>query len=67
MKPYTFYIHDAGHPTPAFDFVHCDDDSDALEHARLLLARYPQYQQIEVFDGRHDRLTVRREVQALDA
>ena len=61
MKPYTFYLHDGRHPTPAFDFVHCDDDEEALAHARLLLRRFPEYQQIEVYDGRSSRITVSRE------
>ena len=61
MKPYTFYLHDTAHPTPAFDFVHCDDDDEALAHAEMLLGRFPEYEAIEVFDGRSSRLTVRRD------
>lgn len=67
MKPYTFYMLDAGRPTPAFDFIHCEDDSDALAHAQLLLSRFPEYEQIEVFDGRSPRLTIRREMSIFDA
>jgi hypothetical protein len=66
MKPYTFYMLDAGRPTPAFDFVHCEDDTDALAHAHLLLARNPEYEQIEVFDG-SARLKVRRDAAVYDA
>lgn len=61
MKSYTFYMHDADHPTPAFDFVHCDDDDEACAHARMLLGRFPEYQVIEVFDGRSTRISVRRD------
>jgi hypothetical protein len=61
MKPYTFYLHDTVHPTPAFDFVHCDGDDEAIAHARMLLGRFPEYDAIEVYDGRSSRVTVRRE------
>jgi hypothetical protein len=61
MKSYTFYLHDADHPTPAFDFVHCDDDDEAFAHARMLLGRFPEYELIEVYDGRSTRVTVRRD------
>lgn len=61
MKSYTFYMHDADHPTPAFDFVHCGDDDEACAHARMLLRRFPEYQVIEVFDGRSTRISVRRD------
>jgi hypothetical protein len=63
MKPYTFYLH-AGHPTPAFDFVHCDSDEDAMLHAQMLLRRFPEYKLIEVYDGA-TRFSVRREGQAV--
>lgn len=61
MKSYTFYMHDTDHPTPAFDFVHCDDDDEACAHARMLLRRFPEYQVIEVFDGMSTRISVRRD------
>jgi len=64
MKPYTFYLHDAGHPTPAFDFVHCDNDEDAMLHAQMLLRRFPEYELIEVYDGSATRFSVAREEQA---
>lgn len=51
MRPYTFYIHERGHEAPAFDFVHCVDQSDAQDHARLLLDRFPEYDEIEIYDG----------------
>jgi hypothetical protein len=60
MKSYTFYMHDADHPTPAFDFVHCDNDDEACAHARVLLDRFPEYEAIEVFDGMSTRVSVRR-------
>jgi len=61
MKSYTFYMHDADHPTPAFDFVNCADDDEACTHARMLLGRFPEYEVIEVFDGMSTRVSVRRE------
>ena len=61
MKYYTFYMHDAEHPTPAFDFIHCDSDDEACAHARTLLGRFPEYQAIEVFDGMSMRIRVPRE------
>lgn len=61
MKPYTFYLHDGDHPTPAFDFVHCGDDQEALAHAKMLLGRFPEYEMIEVYDGRSSRMSVKRE------
>lgn len=61
MRPYTFYLHDMGRPNPAFDFVHCDDEAEALAHARELLSRFPEYDRIEIYDGRSPRLAVRRE------
>lgn len=64
MRPYTFYMHDSGRGTPAFDFVQCDDDDDAVEHARTLLSQFAEYEHIEVFDGRDTRLDVRREPNA---
>lgn len=64
MKPYTFYMHDAGRGTPAFDFVLCDDDDDAVEHARTLLAQCAEYVHIEVFDGGETRLDIHREAKA---
>ena len=66
MKAYTFYLHDTVHPTPAFDFVHCSDDGEAVAHAQTLLGRFPEYEAIEVFDGRSSRVTVRRDPAAPD-
>jgi hypothetical protein len=64
MKPYTFYLHDGVHPVPAFDFVHCMDDDDALAHAALLLERFGEYQFIEIYDGQRQRLRIARPVPA---
>jgi len=61
MTPYTFYLHDAERPSPAFDFVHCDGETEALAHARGLLVRFPEYELIEIYDGRNVRVAVRRD------
>lgn len=61
MRPYTFYLHDGVHPVPGFDFIHCDDDGDAMAHAARLLEKFSEYQFIEVYDGQSRRLRVGRE------
>lgn len=60
MRPYTFYLHDGVHPSPGFDFVHCQDEEDACAHAAQLLERFTEYSFIEVYDGQHARRRVER-------
>jgi hypothetical protein len=63
MKPYTFYIHDGVHEVPSFDFVWCENERAAADHAHVLLQRYPEYLLVEVFDGSAWRVQVRRDGQ----
>ena len=61
MKPYTFYIHDGVHEVPSFEFVWCDNEFSAADHANDLLLRYPEYLLVEVFDGSTWRVQVKRD------
>jgi hypothetical protein len=60
MRPFTFYLHERGHEPPGFDFAHCADHEDARSHAIMLLARFPEYDAIEIFDGQDWRNRIAR-------
>jgi hypothetical protein len=60
MKPYTFYFFEFGHPMPNFDFVWCDGDGEAAAQAQSHMARYPETQAVEIFDGQNWRVRLSR-------
>ncbi len=60
MKPYTFYLHESRREGPSFQFISCESDSHARDHASGLFDVLPDLVEVEIYDGRESRFRVGR-------